>query len=120
MRVGYDQLVEEMINESGEDAVAIRRVLNAMASTLAKLPEGASVLTPLGYFKVVKVKARPIATPSGQVGTVPEGLVVRLIPGGRLRHGLPRPMDALEVPVETDLDFPPGLNPLPDPPRSAA
>lgn len=86
MRVSYDQFVDELINESGQDAVSVRRVLLAMSKTLNILPEGATVMTPLGFYKVVRVKGRLVKTPSGQVGRVPDCLEVRLVSNKRHRR----------------------------------
>lgn len=89
MRVTYNQLVDELINVSRQDAVAVRRVLLAMASVLNILPEGAMVQTPMGTFKVVRVAGQRIHTPSGQTGMSSDLLIVRLKAGKRMRRTIP-------------------------------
>lgn len=65
----------------------VREVLRAMPSGFIDMDEGDWVKTPLGVFRVTRRKTRPVRVPnSTEVAEVPPALVVKLRPGGKLRH----------------------------------
>jgi nucleoid DNA-binding protein len=83
----YEQIVADVAYRTGISKARVRAVLAQFPLSLALLPVGDKVTTPLGSFVKFPVKPRKIYMPDGvTLVDVPEQAVVKLRPGTALRQ----------------------------------
>ena len=83
----YQELLNDIVDNTGIPVETIRDVLAAVPQALLKLDLDEQVRTPLGVFLMRKRRERAVKVPtSDEIYHVEEGLVVRLRSGSRLRR----------------------------------
>ena len=85
--MSYDELITRLAIRSGVHSELVRKVLVHLPDTLLDLGIGDKVYTPLGVFRKIVRKARPIVLPDGKTeALVGRKVLVRLKPGTRLEE----------------------------------
>jgi nucleoid DNA-binding protein len=85
----YDHLIARIAKLSGYPESIVRDILWALPDALLHLPEGETVRTPLGRFRMVRKAGRAIKLPgSEKKAQMVERLQVRLEPNKRLKKAI--------------------------------
>lgn len=81
----YEDFVADMAKRTGLNGEDVRKVLFHLPDALLQMPTGDNVRTPLGVFRKMRTKARPIRLPDGEAAEVPNKVAVKLRSGTRLK-----------------------------------
>lgn len=77
----YQDLIQDLSDQTGLSTYLCREVMSALPKALTKLEEGDKVRTPLGVFLWQHLHPRPVKMANGKVAQVRERLKLNLRPG---------------------------------------